>query len=77
MAANSHQEVIRFDISVDEIPVVDVLDASNHLKREEAISINNDSFTTLKIITQLDSSFLCHQFLSQEVFRGYSYVTRD
>ena len=31
VAADAHQEVVRFDVAVDEVLVVHVLDATNHL----------------------------------------------
>lgn len=34
MSSNAHQEVVRFDVSVDEIPVVNVFYSSNHLENE-------------------------------------------
>jgi len=34
MTSNPHQEVIRFDVSVDEVFVVNVFDAADHLIRE-------------------------------------------
>jgi len=32
MSADSHQEVIRFDVPVDEVFIVNVLNSSNHLQ---------------------------------------------
>ena len=45
MSADAHKEIIRFDITVDEIFVVYILNTTNHLEKKSAFIIKEPEST--------------------------------